>query len=202
MLGLRKIAVTGGLSSGKSTVCQMFGKLGAFVVSADEIVHRLLSPKTKIGKKIIDLLGPEILSDDQFDRAKIAKKVFSQKDTLHAFEQILHPAVIDEIETLYQHIKDQGKYRLFVAEIPLLYESENEQKFDIVIAVVSDPALCRERFQSKTKYPNEEFEKRMTRQWDMTRKASQADFTITNNGTLLDLNKNVTKLYQELIKGP
>lgn len=202
MLGLRKIAVTGGLSSGKSTVCEMLSKLGAYVVSADEIVHRLLSPKTQIGKKIIDLLGSDVLNGDQFDRTKIAKKVFSQKDTLHALEQVLHPAVIDEIETLYQHIKDQGKHALFIAEIPLLYESDSEKYFDAVIAVISDDELCKKRFQSKAYYPDEEFEKRMARQWDMKRKAAKADFTITNNGSLEDLNKNVIKLYQELIKGP
>ncbi|HSX12427.1 MAG TPA: dephospho-CoA kinase, partial [Rhabdochlamydiaceae bacterium] len=90
MLGLRKLAVTGGLSSGKTTVCKILESLGAYYISADQIVHRLLSPDTKIGKKIIDLLGPKILNGDQFDRAKIAKIVFSQKDTLNALEKILH----------------------------------------------------------------------------------------------------------------
>lgn len=67
---------------------------------------------------------------------------------------------------------------------------------------MADAELCKKRFQSTTQYPDEEFEKRMTRQWDTKRKAAKADFTIKNNGSLIDLNKNVTKLYQELIKGP
>jgi dephospho-CoA kinase len=89
----RKIAVTGTLSSGKSTVCQLLKEFGAYVVSADEIVHRLLRVETEIGQKVIDLLGEEILSEGQIDRAKIAKKVFRNPQLLQALEQIIHPQV-------------------------------------------------------------------------------------------------------------
>ncbi len=195
MLGLRKLAVTGGLSSGKTTVCKILESLGAYYVSADQIVHKLLSPKTTIGKKIIDLLGPDILNGDQFDRAKIAKKVFSQKNKLDALEQILHPAVIDEIKAFYNQIKKTDKHSLFVAEVPLLFESESHLFFDAVLAVVADPEICKKRFHSA----EEEFENRMARQWDMKKKAAKADFTISNNGSLEELKKNVTQLYQERI---
>jgi len=59
MLTLRKVAITGGLSSGKSSVCQIFQELGAYIVSADEIVHRLLAPQSPVSEKIIELLGQE-----------------------------------------------------------------------------------------------------------------------------------------------
>jgi dephospho-CoA kinase len=198
MLVLKKLAVTGGLSCGKTTVCKIFESLGAYYVSADELVHQLLSPKTKIGKKIIDLLGPEIINGDQFDRAKIAEKVFSQKDKLYALEQILHPAVIDEIKNTFEKIKTK-KYLLFVAEVPLLFETESEKFFDVVLAVISDPELSKERFQSKSKAPEEEFEKRMARQWDINQKAAKATFTIKNNGSLEELKKNVTKLLERIL---
>ncbi|HSX03898.1 MAG TPA: dephospho-CoA kinase [Rhabdochlamydiaceae bacterium] len=199
MLGLKKLAVTGGLSSGKTTVCKIFESLGAYYVSADQIVHRLLSPKTKIGKEIIDLLGPEIVNGDQFDRAKIAEKVFSQKDKLYALEQILHPAVIDEIKTLYDQIKKAGKYALFVAEVPLLFESESEKFFDCILTVIADPETCKKRFHSKPGASDQEFEKRMARQWDMKQKAAKADFTLTNNDGLEELKNNATKLYQRIL---
>lgn len=201
MLGLKKIAVTGGLSSGKSTVCKIFESLGAYYLSADDLVHQLLSPKTELGKKIVDLLGSEILSGDQFKRATIAEIVFSQKDKLEALEQLIHPAVINEIKNQYQKIKKQSKYSLFVAEIPLLYESAMEKFFDAVIAVVADLEICKKRFQSQTPLNREEeFERRMSRQMDMKQKAAQASYIITNNGTLIDLKKKATKLYK-LIEG-
>ena len=62
MLKLKKIAVTGGLAAGKTTVCQIFKELGAYVVSADEIVHQLLSPDTAVGQQVVSLLGSDIVS--------------------------------------------------------------------------------------------------------------------------------------------
>ena len=62
MLKLKKIAVTGGLAAGKTTVCQLFKELGAYVVSADEIVHQLLSPDTAVGQQVVSLLGSDIVS--------------------------------------------------------------------------------------------------------------------------------------------
>ena len=73
MLALKKIAVTGGLASGKSTVCALLKKRGAYVVSADEIVHRLLSPHTPLGRQVIKVLGSDIVSGNELDRKKIAQ---------------------------------------------------------------------------------------------------------------------------------
>lgn len=199
MLVLRKIAITGGLSSGKTTVCRFLKEMGAYVVSADEIVHELLSPHTPIGQKAIALLGSDILKEGQIDRAAIAKKVFSQPQKLRALEQILHPAVIDEINKRYQQIKS-SKHILFVAEIPLLYESDMHPHFDAVVAVISDPSLSKQRFCQDTGYPEQEFDRRMARQWDPKQKEAQADFTIFNNGTLDQLKESVKKLFQSLTK--
>src|SRR5271157_2236178 len=104
MLKVRKIAVTGGLSAGKTTVCQLFKELGAYVISADEIVHQLLSPGTPTAQQVVNLLGSDVLQSKQLDRSKIAAIVFSQKDHLNALEAILHPAVFNEIEQRYQHV--------------------------------------------------------------------------------------------------
>ena len=120
---LRKIAITGGLSCGKSSVCRIFKELGAYVISADEVVHQLLSPTTNLGRQVISLLGADIVVDKQIDRSKIAKKVFKQPALLQSLENLLHPAVRDEIEKQYQQIANQPSPPLFVVEIPLLFET-------------------------------------------------------------------------------
>lgn len=199
MLALKKLAVTGGLSSGKSSVCVFLQELGAFTVSADEIVHQLLSPKTKIGKEVIRLFGDEILKDGDISRFNIAQIVFADKEKLLALERLLHPAVIEEIERRYREIQTRGKYSLFAAEIPLLYESESEHLFDYVVAVLTDPLVAQKRFESSYKEPsNSDFEKRMSRQWDPKEKAAKADFVITNNGSLDELKKHVKNLYDQV----
>ena len=147
MLTLKKVAVTGGLSCGKTSVCKLFREKGAYIVSADDIVHQLLSPNSKIGPQIVKLLGKEILSGNTFDRKKIANKVFNHPATLKSLEKILHPAVLEEIEHQYAQVKNQKHFPLFVAEIPLLYEIESQHLFDTVITVNCDQSHPKKRFQ-------------------------------------------------------
>lgn len=192
MLALKKIAVTGGLASGKSTVCALLKKRGAYVVSADEIVHQLLSPHTPLGQQVIKELGSDIVSGDQLDRKKIAQIVFSDPRKLEALEKILHPHVLNEIEKAYQNIKDQSGYRCFVAEIPLLYEISAEKHFDFVIAVASDPALCRARMKDHAEY-----DRRMQRQY--SNKEDLADVTIFNNGSIQELENQVDQILSKYL---
>lgn len=199
MLVLKKVAITGGLSSGKSSVCKLLKKHGAYIVSADEIVHQLLSPQTKVGQNIVKLLGKEIVSGKQFDRAIIAKKVFTNKQDLKALEQILHPAVLEEIEKQYKQVKDLKQYTLFIAEVPLLYESESEHFFDIIIAVIADEEIAKNRFFQHTRKEASEFDQRMAHQISPQQKAAKADYTIVNNGNFPELEKQVEILYSKLL---
>jgi dephospho-CoA kinase len=197
MLTLRKVAITGGLSSGKSTVCRFLAEEGAYVVSADEIVHSLFSSDQAVRQQVISLLGSDVLLNNQLSRDAIAKKVFSQPETLKSLEQIIHPAVFHEIQTRYENIKNNPDYDLFVAEVPLLYETESECRFDQVIVVLSDEKLCRERFSMKQR-SSQDFTHRMLRQIPPEKKAARADFVILNNGTLEDLKNQVCKLIPKL----
>lgn len=204
MLKLKKIAVTGGLAAGKTTVCQLFKDIGAYVVSADEIVHQLLSPETAVGQQVISLLGSDIISGHEFDRKKIAAKVFTKPDLLRTLEEIIHPAVFDEIERRYQQAQKE-KYTLFIAEIPLLFESEREDHFDAVISVYTDPDISLQRFIDKSRQPAEEFEKRMMRQIEPRQKSAKANYMIENNGNFEQLKATVKTIYtqiaQELLQG-
>jgi len=193
MLTLKKVAITGGLASGKSTVCQILKRFGAYVVDSDEIVHDLLTPNTPLGKEIKNLLGEDVLTDGKFDRKRIAAKVFFNPDLLRSLEKILHPAVIKEIEKRFHNLKDAKHTSLFVAEIPLLYESDLAKHFDVVIAVVADPTIAR----SRSKHL-QDFEQRTERQLPSHEKAARADFIITNNGNLKELEEQVTTIHRSL----
>jgi len=197
---LKKVAVTGGLSSGKSSVCKILKEKGAFVVSADDIVHQLLNPHSAIGQQIIELLGSGVVDGSEFDRKKIAEAVFKNKKKLKILEQLLHPAVLKEIENQYNQIKDEKKFTLFVAEIPLLYEIEKQHQFDITVAVHTDAEIAKLRFQSKTGHSEKEFNKRMTHQLPQSEKSAKADFIVPNNGSLAELENQVNTLYQNITK--
>ena len=95
-----KIAVTGGISSGKSSVCRIFEKLGAYVVDADDIVHDLLKNNLDVRDEIVALLGDDVVVDGEIDRKKIAQKVFTNRASLVALEKIVHPLVYGKINLL------------------------------------------------------------------------------------------------------
>lgn len=201
MLELSKIAVTGGLSCGKSSVCRVFKELGAYVVYADEIVHQLLSADTNLGQEVIKLLGTQVLSNQKIDRARIAEIVFSNPDLLKALEHLLHPAVYNEIDTQYQQQAALNTPPpLFVAEIPLLFESGGEKSYHHTVDVFADDDLCIQRFCKATGHDKQEFNKRMARQLSSKEKAKRADYVITNNGSPSDLYKAVKNLYQKLAR--
>ncbi|WP_068470677.1 dephospho-CoA kinase [Candidatus Protochlamydia phocaeensis] len=201
MLKLRKVAITGGLSCGKSSVCRILKELGAYVVSADEIVHQLLSSDTNLGQKVIELLGTGILVNQAIDRSRVAQMVFQNDRLLDALEKIIHPAVYDEIEKQYQEQQDsKNRPSLFIAEIPLLFESDGEKGYDAVIAVIANSNRCFERFKQATGYDQEEFNNRLARQLPLLNKAVLADYVLMNNGTLSDLQQLTRELYQELIE--
>lgn len=198
MLKLRKGAITGGISCGKSSVCRILKELGAYVVSADEIVHQLMSPNTVLGQKIIALIGSDILINNKIDRSQVAKKVFNQPELLRSLETLLHPAVREEIEKQYELFKQQQRHPLFIAEIPLLFETGNTSGYDFTVAVIADENLCEQRFVNATGYDKEEYFKRKNRQLSQLEKAKRADFVIHNDGSQEELKQSVIELYKKL----
>lgn len=203
-LHLKKVAITGGLSCGKSSVCQIFKELSAYVVSADEIVHRLLREDRDIARQVIELFGPEVIADRRdndsslLDRSIIAKKAFQQPKQLQALENLLHPAVYTEIEKQYQHACSLPTAKLFVAEIPLLFETHAENFFDATIAVVAPPKLCLERFTQTTGHNESEYNQRMNRQLSIDDKAAKATYVLYNEGSLLQLRLQSEELFKSL----
>jgi dephospho-CoA kinase len=198
MLTLRKVAITGGLSCGKSSVCQIFKELGAHVISADEIVHKLLVPTQPLGRQVIALFGKEIVVNGKIDRSIIAKKVFKDEALLRSLEELLHPAVLSEIEKQYQQTKNQGITPLFIAEIPLLFETGSEKRFDTVIAVWTEPKAAIQRVAAATGYDENEYLKRMANQMPADEKAKRADYVINNSGTMEELQKAVVNIFNKL----
>ncbi len=167
MLKLRKIAITGGVASGKSTVCEFFRELGAYTVSADAIVHELLKNE---------------------NRSELAKRVFQNPEELKKLEALLHPAVLQRIEELYVAACEAEKYTSFVAEIPLLFEVGWQDKFDIVITVLRD------EHEAKKSFAHTDYDLRMQRQMKPQEKALKSTYTINNTGSLIDLHQAVVRI--------
>ena len=199
MLKLRKIAITGGVASGKSTVCRFLRELGAYVVSADEAAHELLKPDTDLGQQIIRTFGSDIITDGKISRRILAEKVFKDPQQLEELEKLLHPAVLKKIEKRYAEVSKEGKYTCFAVEIPLLFEIGNEGFYDVIVAVLADEEISQKRF-SQAGFQPKEYDRRMRRQINPLQKAERADYILVNNGSLEDLKAQVIALHQTIQK--
>lgn len=197
MLNLVKIAVTGGVASGKTAVCEFLQQLGACVVNADAIAHELLDSQTDLGQQVIRTFGSDILQNGKISRTGIAAKVFKDPQRLKELEDILHPSILKRIKERYLDARQKGIYKAFVVEIPLLFEIGAESFYDVIIAVIAEDEKACLRFQSKG-FTEEEYKRRMSRQLLPTIKSAKANYTIKNNGTLETLRQEVKSLSERI----
>ncbi|MBI5274796.1 MAG: dephospho-CoA kinase [Chlamydiales bacterium] len=193
---MRKIAITGFLSAGKSSVSAIFRQYGAYTINADDLVHELISSNIEIKKKIVELLGHEILQDGTPSRKKIAELVFANPTKLTALENIIHPEVKNKIISSYESIKLKS-YSFFVAEIPLLYSIGMQQWFDYVIGVIADIDIRLSRFLLKG-FSQEQFIQRNKALEVHDKAIIHADFIIENNQNLDVLHHQVKNIINQI----
>jgi dephospho-CoA kinase len=198
MLKLRKVAVTGGIATGKSTVCQIFQELGAYTVSADQITHQLLSSDRVLIQQIVSLLGDTVLSEGLIDRNKVAQVVFRSPVFLRELEKLIHPLVKAEIERQWHQAAQQKDCFLFVVEMPLLFEVGWEAWYDATVAVTASQEQSLRRFCAAAQRTEAEYFQRMSRLLPNDEKAKRATYVIENNEDLEELKKKVKFLYQLL----
>jgi len=166
---------------------------GAATVSSDEIVHHLLRADLDVRKALVERLGEGVLDEDGIpDRAAIAAIVFDDAEALAFLEALLHPLVSREYLIWREQLAAlDAPPRVCATEVPLLYESGGETRFDRVV-VVTAPRQLREQ---RRHAPEDNREARLL---DETEKIKRADYHFVNTGTPEDLDKWVAGLMEEL----
>src|SRR4051794_30911906 len=177
------VAVTGGIGAGKSEALKAFARHGAAVVSSDEIVHHLLRTDEDVRRELVARFGHGIVDPDSgaVDRAAVASIVFGDQEALAYLESVLHPRVAAE----YLRWRD-GLARLdeppavAVTEVPLLYETGGDARFDRVV-VITAPRQLRD---ARTNGRSSGREQRLL---DDREKVKRADWSYVNTGDLDEL---------------
>jgi dephospho-CoA kinase len=178
-----KVALTGGIATGKSHVLEQCRRHGLACLDADELAHGVTAAETEATAAIAARFGAEVLAPDgSVDRSKLGPVVFADPAALRDLDAIVHPAVYRAIGAALRGFERLG-YPMVVVAVPLLYESGHEKDFDRVIvtacAIDTQRARLRARGLGETAA-----EQRIAAQWPTEEKATRADFVIRTDGTL------------------
>jgi len=175
-----RIALTGSIGMGKSTVARMFERAGVPVFDADAEVRRLQGP----GGALVERIGerfPGAVRAGVLDRERLARQVLEDPKELLALEQIVHPAVRDAREAFM--VKNKGAPALLF-EIPLLFETGGEKDFDKVVVVSAPAAVQRARVLERPGMTAEKLASILARQMPDEEKRARADFVVDTDGDL------------------
>ena len=157
---VKVIGIAGGIASGKSTAAKMLVSLGADIIDADKICHRLINTKD-IVQKITDRWGDHLKNEHgKIERHKLGKIVFADKKELTALNKIIHPNGINRIKSRIANLKDEATTKAIVLDAALLVESNLIDICDIMLFVNTKKSTCKTRVQESRKWPLDEITKR------------------------------------------
>lgn len=182
-----KIAVTGGIGSGKSSLCKLFINRGYAVFSSDAVAKEIMVLDEGVKKKIIKHFGKESYSDNKLNTEYLSKKVFSDPEKTALINSIVHPATTGAIQKRIE--KEFEKKDIVFVESALVYEAKIHKNFDYVILVYSTDEEKISRVAKRDKVTPESILARMANQIPDDKKKLKADFVINNDSSVNELVK-------------
>ena len=173
-----KVGITGGIGSGKSTVCKIFESLGIPVFRADDESRRLLSEDAEVKKQVVSLLGKEVIIQGKPDRKKISELVFNDPEKLRALNAIIHPRVRDGVALWAK----QQRSAWVIEEAAILFESGAYKNLDAVIVVSAPEEERIKRVVNRDGLTETLVRERIKNQITEEERRKRADFIIENDG--------------------
>lgn len=193
-----RLGITGGLGSGKSTAAHFFADRGARLFDADAEAKLILLRHEPIRQALIEEWGEVIINEvGEIDFARLAAYAFTKPKRQRRLNEIIHPQVILVAEREMMNASREGVH-LFVLDVPLLFESQMEQYLDYTLAITAAEEFRVQRALARGTLSEAEIRKRMKLQLTDENRAAQADFVISNNGTLEEFQSKLQEIYDIL----
>jgi dephospho-CoA kinase len=189
-----RIALTGGIGSGKTTVAQIFEVLSVPVYYADRAAKFLMNTDELLKKQIIAAFGPDVYKDGKLDRSLLGKLVFSDADELARLNALVHPVTLRDAEAWMQN--QNSPYA--IKEAAIIFEAGIEKFFDYIIGVSAPEHLRLERVMNRDQTSAENVLRRMAQQMDENEKISRCDFVVVNDG-IRALLPQVLQIHESLL---
>jgi dephospho-CoA kinase len=199
------VGLTGGIGSGKSTVCEMLASRGAKIIDADKITHELQQPGTDVFTEMVEAFGPGILSPDgTLDRAATGRIVFADASKRERLQQIVWPRVGARVAEL---VRSAGDDEVVVLDVPLMAEStaastdtstSSSRRFAQKIIVVDASPETQLRHLEAKGVARADAEARMAAQVSREERLELADYVINNDGSMDELESRVEEVWREI----
>jgi dephospho-CoA kinase len=194
---IRRIALTGGIATGKSYVANKIKEAGVPMVDADVLAREVVAPGTPGLAAVRRRFGPDaVRRDGTMDRVRIAQIVFKDKRARLDLEAIIHPAVQKAIDEFFATLPKRTPFA--VADIPLLFETGRDNQFNAVVVVACPRELQLRRLMERNKLSKDDAERRLNAQLPIDQKVKKATHVIRTEGTFEDTDRQVADLIKTL----
>ncbi len=178
-------------------------KLGASAIDADQIAHQVIAPGQPAYDEVLTSFGSSILGDNQnIDRKKLGKIVFSDPASREKLNQIVHPHVFEEEERQKADLAAQAdslSSPILVVDAALMIEAGSYRRYRVVVVVYCQPAVQIQRLMARDRISREEALERIQSQMPILEKIRYGDYLIENSGTLADTRDQVKQVFSELL---
>ena len=189
------IALTGGIATGKSSVCSILKLYGYHIIDADKIAHDVLHDNKD---NIAQMFGDQFIIDDEVDRKKLGDLIFNNKSQRKKLENLLHPIIR---QTIQQLAKEREKFQVpYILEIPLFFDKRGYNWIKRNILVYTPKEIQLQRLLNRAKISHEKAKNIIKSQMDIEEKRKLADFVIDNSKDLKHLQNEVERAINEYIK--
>ena len=188
-----KVGITGGIGSGKSTVCAILAEFGVAVYDSDSRAKRLMNEDNTLRERLVERFGSEVYCVEGLNRRYLAERVFGNPEELKALNAIVHPAVMDDFDRWA--LEQEGSY--VVLESAILFEASLDRRVDVSVAVMAPEELRIERAMQRDGAQREQIVARMNNQISDQDRVESAKYTIVNID-IDNLRSDVEQLHRRL----
>jgi dephospho-CoA kinase len=196
---MQRVALTGGIATGKTYVLGRLSAAGIPTVDADELAHALIQPYTPSWVAITKYFGRKILDEtDNINRKKLGALVFTNTDARRTLEGIIHPEVYQNIWHWFESLATDSDALFAVAAIPLLYETGHEAEFDQVLVTACEPKTQIQRIMKRDNATKTEASQRLSAQLPIEDKVARTEYIIQTDGTFQNTDQQVEALIKTL----
>jgi dephospho-CoA kinase len=192
---MKRVGLTGGIGTGKTTVSKIFQRFGIPIFYADYEAKLIMNENIEVKKKLQDKFGNEIYNGNKLITKKLADIIFNNPEYLKFVNQTVHPEVMKKF---YFWTLNYSNAPYIIMESAILFESGLTGKFEKIILIVAPVELCIKRIKQRDNSTDEEIKRRMQNQWDNAKKIEKADYVIYNDDEHLVINQ-VINIHNSLI---